>query len=224
MTTAYDFWVVDLDGTLVDVTPDYRRSVMAAVGDHINYSFSNQQIERLWHGLGARPSTHLQRWGIDPEEFWSAFHEVEDPVERAAATQLYPDAAVIGAVTQPVGLVTHCQSYLTDRVLAELGIEEWFDTVVCCDDEIGWKPDPQPVERALDGLPVETSPSSGALIGDSSVDVGAAWNTGLDAIHVERHGHNRRGCCIRADQNVTALTECIDEPATQRVSSDSVSP
>jgi phosphoglycolate phosphatase len=35
--------------------------------------------------------------------------------------------------------------------------------------------------------------------------VGAAWNAGLEGIHVERHGHERRGCCVLGDRRLGSL-------------------
>jgi len=54
---------------------------------------------------------------------------------------------------------------------------------------------------------VSESPARGVLVGDGPQDVGAAWNAGLDAVHVERHGHDRRGLCVLGDHRVDGLDE-----------------
>ncbi len=212
---AYDFWLFDLDGTLVDVDPAYTTDVFGRVGDRLGHEFSPAEAHRLWHGLGGPRNDQLRAWGVDPATFWEVFHDEEDPQARAAATYLYDDAAWVGDVDVPVGLVTHCQRYLTDPVLDAVGIREWFDAVVCCDDELGWKPDPAPVEATMAELGVAgggdrvaaDGGSAGVLVGDGPHDVGAAWNAGLDAVHVERHGHDRRGLCVVGDRRVTSLAE-----------------
>ena len=208
MSAGYDFWLFDLDGTLVDVEPSYVHAVMRAVGDRVGHRLSDRQAERLWHGIGATPEELLARWGIDPGAFWTAFHEVEDPIARAEASYLHPDAAVVGDLGAPVGIVTHCQDYLTGPVLEAVDVRDWFDAVVCCSEDTGWKPDPRPVERAIAELP--DAGSSGVLVGDTPTDIGAAWNAGLDAVHVERHGPERRGCCVRADRRIGALDELLE--------------
>ena len=207
MTSHYDFWLVDLDGTLVDVDPSYIHHVVTEVGHRVGYPFTTEQAEMLWHGLSAPPEIHLERWGIDPIDFWTAFHEVENAEARAAATFLYPDAAALASIREPIGLVTHCQSYLTEPVLERLDMTDWFDVVVCCDDGIGWKPDPRPVQYAIDSLEVGLDTHAGVMVGDSPLDVGAAWNAGIDAVHLERHGHDRRGSCVRADTSVATFEE-----------------
>jgi phosphoglycolate phosphatase len=45
--------------------------------------------------------------------------------------------------------------------------------------------------------------------GDGASDVGAAWNAGLDAIHVERHGHHRREQCVLGDYRVETFDELL---------------
>jgi phosphoglycolate phosphatase len=212
----YDFWLLDLDGTLVDVEPAYAHDVFDRVGDRLGYAFTDEEVEALWHGLDGTRDDRLARLGIDPERFWTVFHEEEDPIARAEATRLYDDAERLAAVDAPMGVVTHCQRYLTDPVLDTVGIRDWFDAVVCCTDDVGWKPDPAPVRRAMremdvepyatdGGQPVERA--RGVLAGDGPQDVGAAWNAGLDAIHVERHGHDRRGTCVLGDRRVTGFDD-----------------
>ncbi|MFD1514696.1 HAD family hydrolase [Halomarina rubra] len=211
-STDYDFWLLDLDGTLIDVEPGYVYSVMDEVGDRMGRSFTERESELLWHGLGGSRDALLRQWGHEPREFWTVFHAVEDPIARAEHSFVYEDAAAfVATVDRPVGLVTHSQQYLADAALETLDIADWFDTVVCCDDELGWKPDPAPVRLAMSNLGVGRGLASGAergvLVGDGPQDVGAAWNAGLDGIHVERHGHDRRGSCVLGDRRVMRLTE-----------------
>jgi phosphoglycolate phosphatase len=201
---SYDVWLFDLDGTLVDVAPSYINETLCEVGDRLGHGFTPAETEAIWHGFGGGANRLLRDRGVDVDAFWATFHEVEDPVARAEAAFLYDDAAWVGDLDRPVGLVTHCQSYLTEPVLDRLDIGDWFDAVVCCDESTGWKPDPRPVELALADLGVGPEPS-GPLVGDGPADVGAAWNAGLEGVHVERHGHERRGCCVLGDRRLRSL-------------------
>jgi phosphoglycolate phosphatase len=186
----YDWWLFDLDGTLVDVDPAYSREVFSEVGDRLGCAFTDREVTVLWHGLhGSRDDT-LRRKGLDPTHFWETFHAVEDPAARADATFLYDDAEFVADLDAPVGIVTHCQRYLADptpvhRAMVDLGVLDGPDRV------------------ATDGG-VEL-PGRGVLAGDGPSDVGAAWNAGLDAIHVERHGHDLRERCVRGDLRVASF-------------------
>ena len=198
----YDFWLLDLDGTVIDIEPSYVREVFDRVGDRLGREFTDYEAEILWHGLGGSRDEQLRRWGIDPATFWAAFHAVEDPQVRAGSTYLYDDARFVADLDCPTGLVTHCQQFLTDPVLDALDIRDWFDTIVCCTDETGWKPDSGPVRLAMNDLGVAPD-HRGVLAGDGSSDIGAAWNAGLDAVHVERHDPTRRRQCVLGDYRVT---------------------
>ena len=202
----YDYWLFDLDGTLVDVEWSYIRRVFDDVGDRLGRDFTDAEAASIWHGYAGHRDPYLRDLGLEPATFWTAFDATETPAERAEATRLYDDAAVVADLDGPVGLVTHSQPPLLGAVLDGLDIRDWFDAVVSCSYELGWKPDPAPVERAKAELAVN-GVNTGVLVGDGPHDVGAAWNAGLDAIHVERHGHDRRGMCVLGDHRVTTLVD-----------------
>ena len=205
--TGYDFWLFDLDGTLVDVDPAYTREVFNRVGERLDRPFSEREAEVLWHGLGGPRNAVLRSWGIDPAAFWPAFHAIEDPQARADATFLHDDAdALLSLIDTPIGIVTHCQEFLAAPVVDSLGLRERVDTIVCCTEELGWKPDPTPVRAAMDELGV-SAVDVGVLAGDAESDIGAAWNAGLDGIHVERHGPKRRGRCVLGDYRLESFDE-----------------
>jgi len=200
----FDFWVLDLDGTLVDVDPGYAHRVMKRVGARLGHAVTDREAETLWYGFGEARGAVFDSYGIDPDRFWRVFHEVEDPGERASSTYLYDDATVVGELDAPVALLTHCREYLARPVLARHDIDDWFDAVVCCTDETGWKPDPAPVERAIAGLGVRGD-REGALVGDNPEDVGAARNAGLAGVHVARHDPGRSGRCVLGDHRIGSL-------------------
>lgn len=230
----YDFWLFDLDGTLVDADWAYTRDVYDRVGERIGHEFTDREAELLWHGLSGARNPLLREWGFDPEAFWPAFHAEEDPQRRAVATYLHDDAErLLDALAErevPLGLVTHCQRFLAAPVLDGLGLTERFDAVVCCTDDVGWKPDPAPVRHAMAELGVDVGSGEkdvadgaarsdggedggpeGVLVGDGPNDIGAAWNAGLDGVHVERHGAERRGWCVLGDYRVSSLDELLTE-------------
>jgi len=203
----YDFWLLDLDGTLIDVEHWYIYEVFDRVGARLDTTFTEAESKALWYGYGDERAAILDDRDVDADRFWEVFHEEERPQARARATHLYDDAeAFVPALSEPVGLVTHCQEYLTGPVLDHLDIADWFDTVVCCTDETGWKPDPTPVQMAMEDLGVAHNGHEGVLAGDDPNDIGAARNAGIESVHVERL-KTPDSDDIRPDHRVTSLTE-----------------
>jgi len=202
----YDYWLFDLDGTLVDTKWGYKRDVFDRVGDELGREFTDSEVHALWHGLGGDRDENLREIGIDPSPFWETFDAVDDPMSRAEATYLYDDADALAALDAPAGVVTHCPKPVTERVLDSLDVRDWFDTVVCCSEEVGFKPDAEPVRHAVDGLDAE---GRGVLAGDGETDVGAAHNAGLASIHVERHDPHDRGHCILGDHRVGSFEDVL---------------
>jgi phosphoglycolate phosphatase len=210
---AYDFWLLDLDGTLVDTEWAYTRQVFDRVGERLDYHFSDREARALWHGLVGSRDAYLDRLGFEPVEFWETFHAIEDPQERVAATYLHDDARFVADLDVPVGVVTHSQPFLAEPVIENLDIGHWFDTVVTCSEELGWKPDPTPLEFAMDQMGVDPG-ADGVMVGDADTDVGAGWNAGLDAVHVERHGACERGKCVLGDHRVSSFEDLFARSAS----------
>jgi phosphoglycolate phosphatase len=206
--SAYDFWLLDLDGTVVDIERSYVHETIGEVGDRLGHGFTRHESELLWYGIGNAREQILDGADIDAGRFWETFHAVENPASRADSTYVYDDAErFVPTVDVPVGVVTHCQEYLTLPILERLDIDDWFDTVVCCDDTTGWKPDPSPVRLAMRELSVGENGHEGAMAGDTPEDVQAAHNAGLDGIHVSRRDRNWDGDRVAGDRRVSALTD-----------------
>ncbi len=204
----YDFWLLDLDGTVVDIEQSYIHEVIREVGDRLGHGFTDREAELLWYGIGNARDELLSASDIDRDAFWDTFHEVEKPETRADATYVYDDAAdFVPTLSEPVGVVTHCQEYLTGPVLERLDIADWFDTVVCCSDETGWKPDPTPVQMAMRELGVAHNGHVGAMAGDDPQDVEAAHNAGIDGVHVSRPDRNWAGKRVLDAPRVAELTD-----------------
>ena len=203
----YDFWLLDLDGTLVDVDRGYKRELLSEVGDRLGVGFDDSEVTRVWHGSTASRKGVLESKGLTERGFWSVFDEVDDPEARVESTYLYEDAAVVRGLEGPTGIGTHCPAPITARVLDHLDIRDWFDTVVCCDETLGWKPDPAPIREAMAHLSVNGG--EGVYAGDGPHDIGAAWNAGLAGLHVDRHDAALRGEYVLADHSVRAFTDLL---------------
>ncbi|MDZ7688133.1 MAG: HAD family hydrolase [Halobacteriales archaeon] len=194
----FDYYVFDLDGVLVDVRDSYKREVFDEVGDELGREFDEDEIRRLWYGVGGDRKEIIRSWGYEPREFWEVFDALDTPERRVEHTFAYEDARVVRELDAPKGLVTHSPPALAHPALEKAGLADEFDSVVCCSYELGYKPEPAPIRACLDEM--GASPDETVMIGDSVSDVKGAWNAGLTAGHIDRVGHR-----VEADINIENL-------------------
>lgn len=77
------------------------------------------------------------------------------------------------------GIVTSRLRHTTEIGLKKYNMQKYFDTVVTCDDTDKHKPDPEPVNIALERLGAK--PEEAIMIGDSMFDILCARNAGVKA-------------------------------------------
>jgi len=193
----FDSYVFDLDGVLVDVNDSYKREIFDEVGDEFGRGFTDDEIHRLWYGAEER-SDIIESWGYEPKEFWEVFDAVDSPERRVEHTYVYEDTEIIPDLDAPTGLVTHSPPELARPALEKAGLQDIFDSVVCCSYDIGYKPNPEPFRLCLNEMGASTEDA--VMVGDSVSDVRGAWNAGLTAGHIDRVGYS-----VDADLNIETL-------------------
>jgi len=168
----------DLDGTLLDS--------IDLLLDCMQYAFAGRPIaptRAQWtEGIGTPLRQQLREWHV-------AEHELEQVLRRYRAhqdvhvermTSLFPGAREVlqWARTQsvPVGVVTSKGRGMTTRSLRHVGLADAFDVIITADDTVRHKPDPLPVQHALQQLGV--SPDRALFVGDSTHDMHAGRRAG----------------------------------------------
>ncbi|MDD2504438.1 MAG: HAD-IA family hydrolase [Clostridia bacterium] len=76
-----------------------------------------------------------------------------------------------------IGLVTSRLAHTTKIGLEKFDIEQYFDAIITCEDCNSFKPDPEPVNLALERL--GSMPEESIMIGDSMFDILCAKNAGV---------------------------------------------
>jgi phosphoglycolate phosphatase len=182
--------IFDLDGTLIDSAPDLRDAANQVLAPDRRAITLDETIGMIGWGGHALVERALALTGEpgDAREidrryagFLKAYNAI--PAER---TRLFPGAreclsafAEAGVV---LGLCTNKPAVSTGRILAALGIADFFAAVVCGDQVPHRKPDGRHVLRVIDGL--GTTPESTALVGDSENDISAARDAGICSVAV----------------------------------------
>lgn len=193
---TYDAVVFDYDGVLMEPTPlpvlyDAARATFRDAG-------VDPPVEDEVRNLAIRVDIEwfrntCERYGLDPDEFWHARdtnasdHQI-DLVERGQKT-LYDDHSAISEIDLPRGIVSTNQQRTLDHHLAFHDLEKHFHTVYGREPhpESLWKKKPNPyyLEQAMADIGAETA----LFVGDSTSDIEAAHNAGVDSVYINRE-HN----------------------------------
>lgn len=173
----------DLDGTLIDSIELILNSAKHAFRDRDGHVPTDAE----WlTGVGIPLATMFRRYARDDadvdaliasyREYQLAHHDrlvrcYEQVVETVSALREH---------AHPLAIVTSKTGWLARRGLAHVGLETHFDVVIGCDACDRHKPDPLPVQLALEQLGYE--PQDAVFVGDSVHDMFAGNSAGVTTI------------------------------------------
>jgi phosphoglycolate phosphatase len=187
----------DLDGTLLDTAPDMAGALNALRQEQSLAPLPYESIRSaVSHG-----SARVVKAGFpdaDPESqlrLQQRFLEIYSGA-LSRETRLFPGMdAVLNELTDrriKSGIVTNKPAWLTDPLLADLGLRARFACVVSGDTVAERKPHPLPLLHAA--LLAEASPAECIYVGDAERDVQAAHAAAMPVL-VANYGY------LRADED-----------------------
>jgi HAD superfamily hydrolase (TIGR01509 family) len=184
-------YIFDCDGTLADNMPLHYRAWSLAMAD-----FGGQYPEELFYEWGGRPTANIvaalnDRFGLSMD--------VESVVHRKEEYyfQLIPEVAPMEEVVgfaqslrgkSPLAVASGGHRALVVATLRALGIEDWFDAVVCAEDYDRGKPHPDPFLLAAKLLGVP--PEDCVVFEDSPTGIEAAKSAGMEWVFVTSPDHH----------------------------------
>lgn len=208
--------LIDVDGTLVDSVPDLAWCVDAMMRE---LGMSERGEARVRHWVGNGVERLVKRSLIDklegePEQ---ALYEKALPIFQALYSEnTSKRSCLYDGVTEALeflkttgvrmGCVTNKASQFTLPILRDLGVQDYFETVICGDEVARIKPDPLPLVTAAERL--DTAVEDSMMLGDSMSDVKAARAAGFQIICMS-YGYNH-GEDIR-DYNPDAVVDSMAE-------------
>ena len=175
--------VFDLDGTLIDSAPDIREVGSAAIALAGLAPLTLEETRAcIGHGAPAFVTKALRLRGLDPEPALHArvldlfLARYDDAVRLTAPYPGVPEAlAALTAAGHRLALCTNKPARPTRAVLAHVGFDDRFETLVCGDSLPQRKPDPAPLHAAVAAL----GGGPALYIGDSEVDAATAQAAAL---------------------------------------------
>jgi HAD superfamily hydrolase (TIGR01509 family) len=184
-------YIFDCDGTLADNMPLHYRAWSLAMAD-----FGGQYPEELFYEWGGRPTANIvaalnDRFGLSMD-VESVVHKKEEYY-----FQLIPEVAPMEEVVgfaqtlrgkSPLAVASGGHRALVVATLRALGIEDWFDAVVCAEDYDQGKPHPDPFLLAAKLLGVP--PEDCVVFEDSPTGIEAAKSAGMEWVFVTSPDHH----------------------------------
>lgn len=178
--SAFDTFLFDLDGTLLDSIELIFRSYRHAASTHLG----ELPPDSVWRdGLGTPLRQQFGAVTSDTEliETMVVSYREYHNEHHDSSVRLYPDVArVVDALAQrgaTLGIVTSKLRPGAERGLRLTGLYDHFRIVVTADEVSRPKPDPEPVEAAMERA--GSSRDSTIFIGDSPHDIAAGRAAGV---------------------------------------------
>ena len=205
--------LIDLDGTIINSGPDLI--------DSLNFVLRNQNIKpierriigslvgggakamiiRAYQNIKLRPPLKIDSL---VEEFLEFYFE-----NCSNRSFLYP--TVLNTLKKlksqySIALCTNKKQFITEKILMDFKIEDFFDCVLGSNSKIKLKPDTEMLEYCLNKCHV--APEQAIMIGDSSNDIIPAKTLGMKSIYVT-YGYGKIENSIKPDYVIDCFNEVL---------------
>jgi pyrophosphatase PpaX len=192
----------DWDGTLVNTAEASFRCYEKLFGSY-GIAFDRDAFQRTyspnWHLTYSALGLAEERWAEADARWLGHYCEEEVALIEGAREAL---RRVRGAGLR-AGLVTSGDRVRVERELADLGVAEHFEVLVCAEDTVKRKPHPEPLLLALERL--RLGAEEAVYIGDSPEDVQMAQAAGVRTVGIPG-GFPNREALARARPDVLEAT------------------
>ena len=216
MKKKIDSIIFDLDGTIIDSGPDLLDSLNFVLNKKKLPSISNNVIGNL---VGGGASAMIKK-GYDYLGKKIGDDEVAELVEVfleyyfkncSKKTKIYSGIQnfIIDMKKKnlKIGLCTNKKQYLTEKILEDLKINNYFDAIVGSSVDIKLKPDTEMLEICLNKL--NSEPRNSIMIGDSENDIIPANKLNMTSIFVN-YGYGQLKNEIQPDFKINRIDSLKD--------------
>jgi pyrophosphatase PpaX len=196
----------DFDGTVVDSGAIILASMRHATETVLARSYSEAELMANVGGPGLE--AQMRAFAPDQvEELVRVYRAHNEPLhdELEACAGMEALLAALKDEGRTLGLVTAKRRSTVELAFARLPIAHYFDVLVGGDETDRHKPDPAPLQLALERLGAE--PRRAAYVGDSPYDMQAARAGGLFAVGVTWGRIHDRDALAEADVVVDTVEE-----------------
>jgi len=180
--------VFDLDGTLVDTAPDLANALNDVLARRGHETVTLETIRHaVGHGARVMIEEALRRAGVtDDIDRMLAEFLVHYEANIAAESRPFPGAVaaldILAEAGARLAVCTNKRAYLSQKLLAELDLQSYFQALAGRDTFAVSKPDPGHLTQVI--AAAGGDPGRAVMIGDSVTDLLAAKGAGVPSILV----------------------------------------
>lgn len=160
----------------------------------------------LWREHGTTLRGLMQRYAIDPAEYFDHVHSVdlEDLIAPDPALR-----ALLAGIARPKWIFTNAPRSHAARVLELLGVGDLFEAVIAIED-LGYAPKPLPDAYRAAALAAGGDPRACCLVDDTHANAVGAARFGMHGVWVS-HGRPPEGDCadIRVIESLGGLAALL---------------
>ena len=181
--------IFDLDGTLIDSAPDIAAALNEVLGRRDLAPFPLERVkEMIGAGIPTLIRRALEAHGVEPHDIQPLVTDMIGVyAQRATALTVLFDGAEnelkrLRASGVKLAICTNKNQDITDIIVRDLGVAQYFASVVGVRPGGSRKPDPAFLQIALDELGVGAGDA--VLVGDSGADASVAKAVGMPVVLV----------------------------------------
>jgi phosphoglycolate phosphatase len=207
-------FIFDLDGTLVDTSPDIINSVKYTLAQLVLPDKTDQQIrESIGGGAKAILEKNIPLERIDSLDMALELFKTHYDQNCSSKSFLYPNVFLfleyLKSRGKKLAVYTFKTKQATYKVLKDYGIFDFFDCIVTKDDVKQPKPHPEGIYKILALLDYQSNENI-VMIGDTAFDIETGKNANVKTIAVT-YGYDPdiKNNKIQADVYIDDFNEII---------------
>ena len=198
----------DWDGTLVDSAMSSYLTFQKAL-EHCGVGFSWEQFEEHftpdWHRMYEAVGLEEARWKVADEAWKKSYPCVQYSLVSGAQDTL----RTLRDRRYRLGVVTSGSRWRLQDEVRDFGLDGIFDVVICNEDVVMRKPDPEGLFKAADRLKCETACC--AYVGDVPEDILAGKRARMHTVGVKSaFPTSRKLADASPDLNLQSISELLN--------------
>ena len=207
--------IFDLDGTLVHSIPDMHNAINKTLTEYSLEKISEEKLQTfVGEGMLSLSKRVVDYCGGNKNLYETVFNSYrqnysEEPFKYST---LMP--GVMNALDYfynqkiPMGICTNKRQFVTEKLIKQMSLDNFFDVIIGAQDNIPLKPKPDMIQLAINKF--NSTKSSFFMVGDTSNDVDAAKSANIKSIAVNGGYTHVDINSLGADYTLETMEEIID--------------